>query len=169
MSSTSDIYIEGAQGDPAVQAQKWLTDRDDELLAEASAKTALLTELLLAPAERQLAQAAMIAFCAEHVLPHLVVTDSVLYAPVADVAETRLLVSALRRLHSIIARHVHELDTAGPADDVRAAAHAVVTVLAACLEVERTVFLPALRKLKGIDLLNLASDREALLRGQEYR
>lgn len=161
MSSAFDLHID----DPVVQARKWLTDRNDELLCELWSKTGLVTELLLEPIARHAARTSLHSFCANQILPHLAVTDAVLYTPAADVTETRLLVSALRLQHRVIAHHIHELDTAAAPDAVRAAAHSIATVLTGCLEIERTVLFPAMATLPGVDLPSLAVARDAVLRG----
>jgi uncharacterized protein (DUF2249 family) len=167
MTSASEVYIEGTIGDPVVWVRHWLADRNDELLAEVRSRTALLPELRLRPADRQAVQADLIAICTEGVLRYLALTDRVLYTPAAGATETRLLVHALRTEHQIISRHIHDLSAANAADRMSEAAHAVATVLAACLEVQRAVLLPALAVLPGVDLASLAQDLDTLLDGGE--
>lgn len=165
MTSTSDVYIEGTENDPVVQAVTWLSGRNDELLAEARAKSALLTELRLEPVDRQSAQTDIVAFCTDAALPHLIAADHALYAPSAGAIPTRLLVRALQTHHRIITDHVRDLARANTADAARAAARAVVTTLAACLEIQRSILLPALVDLPGIDLPTMARDFDTLLSG----
>jgi len=167
MTSTSDVYIEGTQDDPHRQAQIRLSKRNDQLLAKASSKAALLTELRLEPRDRQAAQAELAGFYADELLPYLDATDQALYAPAAGAAPTRLLVRALRIQHGIIAGSVVALDTASSADKARAAARSVVTTLAACLEIQNAVLVPALAELPGADLTLLAEDLETMLSGAQ--
>lgn len=159
MSSAFEVH------DPTVQARKWLTDRNDDLLCELWSKTGLVTELLLEPPERHATRAGLLSFCANQVLPHLAVTDAVLYTPAEEATETRLLVSALRLQHRTIARHIHELETAAAPDAVRVAARSVAIVLTGCFEIERTVLFPAMATLPGVDLPRLAETRDSVLRG----
>jgi uncharacterized protein (DUF2249 family) len=166
MSSTS-IHIQGTGDDPLVQAITWLTDTIDTLLAEARSKSALLTELSLEPADRQAAQATLTAFCADRILRHLTAADQALYAPAAGAGPTRLLVTALRIQHRIITHDIADLDTASTADRARAAARSLVTVLESCLEIQKSVLLPALAELPGADLPSLAHDMGALLDGKQ--
>ncbi|WIV53983.1 DUF2249 domain-containing protein [Amycolatopsis nalaikhensis] len=165
MSSTS-VYIRGTGDDPVVGATAWLTDIIDTLLAEARSKSALLTELNLEPADRQAAQASLNAFCAERVLRHLAATDQALYAPAAGAGPTRLLVTALRIQHRIITDDVSDLETASTADRSRAAARSLVTMLESCLEIQKSVLLPALAELPGADLPSLVHDMGAVLAGK---
>lgn len=165
MSSIPDLHSDGTHDDPAVQARKWLTDRNDELLCDVWSRTAPVTDPLLGPVERHAARTTLLSFCANQILPHLAVTDAVLYRPAAGAPETRLLVSALRLQHRTIARHIHELDRAAAPDAVRAAAHSIATVLTGCLEIERTVLFPAVATLSGVDLPSLAQARDTVLRG----
>lgn len=163
MASTSDVYIEGTQGDHGLQANSRLSWSNDELLAKASAKSALLTELRLEPRDRQAAHVELVAFCTGELLPYLEATDQVLYTPAASAAHTRLLVRALRIQHSIISGHVRALDTAANADNARAAARSVVTVLAACLEIQSSVLVPALADLPGVNLAAIVDDLAIVL------
>ncbi len=165
MSSTS-IHIQGTGDDPLVQETAWLVGIIDTLLAEARSKAALLTELSLEPADRQTAQATLNAFCTDRVLPHLTATDQALYAPAAGAGPTRLLVTALRIQHRSIAHDVSDLATASTADRSRAAARSLVTMLESCLEIQKSVLLPALAELPGADLPSLAEDMRTLLEGK---
>lgn len=167
MKTTSEVYIEGTADDPAVRSRTWLDERNRELLSAAGSKTALLTELRLAPEQRQAAQASLLACCTDRIQPHLAVLDSVLYAQAAGATQTRQLVRALRIQHRIIDDHVHALATADTAQSAAAAAHSVVTVLATCVEIQRELLLPALAALPGADLPALAHDVDTLLGGGE--
>lgn len=166
MSSTS-IHIEGTSDDPLVRATAWLTGSIDTLLADARSKSALLTELSLEPADRQAAQVGLAAFCADRVLRHLAAADQALYAPAAGAGPTRLLVAALRIQHRIIVHDVSDLETASTADRARAAARSLVTMLESCLEIQKSVLLPALAELPGADLPGLARDMGTLLEGKQ--
>jgi len=165
MSSTS-IHIEGTSDDPLVHETAWLVGIIDTLLTEARSKAGLLTELSLEPVDRQAAQARLSAFCADRVLRHLSATDQALYAPAAGAGPTRLLVTALRIQHRIIAHDISDLETASTADRARAAARSLVTMLESCLEIQKSVLLPALAELPGADLPSLAQDMRTLLAGE---
>lgn len=164
---TTDVYISGTSIDPALRATAVIRDDADRLLLAYQAKAALVTELQLDGALRQQTQASLVDFTIEHVRPYLAATDRVLYATAAGAAGTRLLVRALRRLRESIARHVDELIGASTPDQVAQAAHALSAALGACLDVDRTVLLPALAELPGADLPSLAADLRILLDGGE--
>lgn len=162
MTSTSGIHIQGTDTDPAVRAQLVLRRRNTEMLAALAAKSVLVTELDLAPVNRELAQDALIEFCTQRLLRHLDTTDRVLYAAAACAAETRLLVRALRAQHCLIGDRIADLDRAVNALEVTAAVHALGPLLGACQLVEQDVLIPALARLPGMDLPALA---ETLLGG----
>ncbi|MDX3191665.1 DUF2249 domain-containing protein [Streptomyces sp. MN03-5084-2B] len=164
--SSASIHIQGTGDDPAVRAAAWLTGTIDTLLAEARSKSALLTELSLEPADRQAAQASLQEFCADRILRHLSAADQALYAPAAGAGPTRLLVTALRIQHRIIAHDISDLGTASTADQARAAARSLVTMLESCLEIHKSVLLPALAELPGADLPSLTQDMGTLLEGK---
>ena len=164
--SSASIHIQGTGDDPAVRAAAWLTGTIDTLLAEARSKSALLTELSLEPADRQAAQASLQEFCADRILRHLSAADQALYAPAAGAGPTRLLVTALRIQHRIIAHDISDLGTASTADQTRAAARSLVTMLESCLEIQKSVLLPALAELPGADLPSLTQDMGTLLEGK---
>ncbi|MFK0250412.1 DUF2249 domain-containing protein [Amycolatopsis azurea] len=166
MSSIS-IHIQGSVDDPVTQAVAWLTDTIDTLRNEAHAKSALLTEISLEPADRQAAQADMNAFCAGRVQRHLAAVDQTLYVPAAGAGPTHLLVLALRIQHRIIAHDISVLEATSTAAESRAAARSVVTNLESCLEIQKSVLLPALAELPGIGLSRLAQDMGTLLDGKQ--
>ncbi|ODU04384.1 MAG: hypothetical protein ABS81_10820 [Pseudonocardia sp. SCN 72-86] len=164
MTSTSEIHVQGTSNDPAVQARAVLQDRDDELLAELAAKTALVVDLHLEPVAREAAQDSLVRFCLQRVLPHLEMVDRAVYAVAAGAAETRLLVRALRALHVLVADAIDGVNRAESSGELAAAAHATAAVLGARNEVDHAVLLPALATMPGVDLPTLAQDI-ATLRG----
>jgi hypothetical protein len=165
VTSTSEIHILGTDTDPAQRAQAVLRDRNAEVLADLGAKVVLLTELDLSPADRETAQDALLDFCSDRLLGHLVATDRALYAVAVGAAETRLLVRALRAHHRFIADRIAELDHASGVAEVTAAAHALATLLGACQTIEQDVLVPALAGLPGVDLPALVEDATTLLNG----
>lgn len=165
MSSTSDVYISGTTTDPAQWASAAIQDAADHVLLAYQAKAALVTELRLNGMLREQARTGLVDFTTGHVRPYLAQTDRVLYATAAGAPGTRLLVRALRELRESLARHIDELVAASGADQAAHAAHAVGAVLAACVDVDRTVLLPALAELPGADLPALATDLRVLLDG----
>ncbi|WP_445189147.1 DUF2249 domain-containing protein [Pseudonocardia sp. Cha107L01] len=147
-------------------AQAGLRDRGDELFSELAAKVELATALRLSSFDREAASTRLVTFCTERVLSHLEVTDQVLYAVAAGAAETRLLVRALRIQHRMIASEIESLRRADSGAEVMvAAAHALLTLLEECLQIEKLVLLPAIATLPGVDLTSLMEDAETLLRG----
>lgn len=115
--------------------------------------------------DRDVAQDKLVGFCTDRLLCHLVITDRVLYTVAAGAAETRLLVRALRGHHQVLGGHLADLRRAGSAVRLSQAAHALVAVLAMCLEVERHVLLPVLDALPGADLPGLVEDVAILAGG----
>lgn len=165
MISTSDVHIGGTSTDPAVRASAVIRGEADRLLQAYRAKAALVTELRLESALREEAHAGLADFVIGHVRPYLDGTDRVPYATAAGAPGTRLLVRALRGLRESLAWHIDELVAASTPDQAAHAAHAVGIVLAACVEVDGTVLLPALAELPGADLPGLATDLRVLLDG----
>ncbi|HEX5114624.1 MAG TPA: hypothetical protein VFW65_05445 [Pseudonocardiaceae bacterium] len=165
MTSVSNIHINGTYTDPAVRASTAIREEADRLLLTYQAKAALVTELRLDGALRQQTYASLVDFTLDHVRPYLAATDRVLYATAAGAAGTRLLVRALRRLRESLSRHIDELIGASTSDQVAQAALALGVGLAACLDIERTVLLPALAELPGADLPGLATDLRTVLDG----
>lgn len=165
MTSTSEIHIQGTDTDPAQRAQAVLRYLNAEVLADLAAKVVLATELDLSPAHRETAQYGLVAFCSDRLLGHLAATDRALYAVAAGAAETRLLVRALRAHHRLIADRIAELDHAGCAAEVTAAAHSLAALLGASQLIEREVLVPALAALPGVDLPVLVEDATLLLDG----
>lgn len=162
---TSQIHIQGTATDPALRAQQVLRDRGDELLAELAAKVALATELQVPLVEREQGRDALIGFCTQRVVRHLLAADRVLYSVAAGAAETRLLVRALRAQHDLVATRIADLKRADSSAEVAAAAHALVGLLEVCHHVEQDVLIPALAALPGVDLPALVDDVETLLAG----
>jgi len=166
VASTSEIHLSGTTDDPSVRAQAGLRDRGEEMVSELAAKVELATELRLSSVDREEARIRLVTFCTQRLLRHLEVTDQVLYAVAAGAAETRLLVRALRIQHRLITKEIENLNRAdGRADLVVAAAHALLTLLEECLQIETLVLLPAIAALPGVDLATLVEDTDILLQG----
>ena len=166
MTSTSDVVVSGTGVDPAVHASAVIREEADRLLRAYEAKAALVTELRFDGALRQQMYVRLLDFTNNRVRPYLAATDRVLYAAGAGAAETRLLVWAQRRLRESITRHIDELSAASAPENAATAAQALGVVLAACLEIDRTVLLPALAELPGVDLAGLAADLRTALDGR---
>ena len=158
MTSTSDVHISGTSTDPAVRASVVIADEADKLLLAYQAQAALVTELHLDGARRQESFTGLMDFVADHLRPYLAATDRVLYAAAAGATGTRLLVRVLRRIRESLVRHADELGRAGTSDQAVTAAHALGVELAACVDIERSILLPALVELPGADLPGLAAD-----------
>lgn len=169
MSTTSEtIHISGTTDDPSVVARAALRDRGVQMCSELAAKVELATELRLSGADRELARRRLVSFCNQRVSRFLAVTDQVLYAVAAGAAESRLLVRALRIQRRLVAAEIDNLNRAeGNAEIVIAAAHALLTLLRGCLEIEQFVLLPALATLPGVNLAALVEDIDTLLEGGE--
>ncbi len=162
---TREIHIQGTATDPAPRAQHRLRERGDELLAELAAKVALATDLQLGLGDREEARETLTAFCTRQVVRYLLGTDRVLYSVAAGAVETRLLVRALRAQHDLVAARIAALKRADSSAEVAASAHALVGLLEVCRHVERTVLIPALAVLPGVELSALAEDVETFLAG----
>jgi uncharacterized protein (DUF2249 family) len=162
---TTQIHIQDTAADPALRAQQTLRDRGDELLAELAAKVALATDLQLPLGRREELRDRLIVFCASPLARHRLAIDQVLYSCAAGAAETRLLVRALRVQHDLIAARIAELKRADSSEEFAASAHALVSLLEVCHQVEQEVLLPALALLPGVDLSTLADDVDTLLAG----
>jgi uncharacterized protein (DUF2249 family) len=162
---TSQIHIQGTAADPTLQAQHTLRDRGDELLAELAAKVAVTTDLQLPLGRREELRDRLLVFCTSRLVRHRLAIDQVLYSCAAGAAETRLLVRALRVQHDLIAARIAELRRADSSDEFAASAHALVSLLEVCHQVEQEVLLPALAQLPGVDLSALADDVDTLLAG----
>ncbi|WP_103381655.1 DUF2249 domain-containing protein [Pseudonocardia dioxanivorans] len=163
MSSATDIHILGTEDDPARRAQTLLLDRDAEMLADLAAKVELATGFGLPLARREEAQDSLVEFCSSRLRRHMEATDRVLYAVAAGAEETRLLARSLRLQHEMIRSRVARLGRADTADELNEAAHAGLTLLRCCAEIERLLLLPALAELPGVDLADLAEDVVTLL------
>jgi uncharacterized protein (DUF2249 family) len=163
VSSATEIHILGTEDDPTRRAHAQLLDRDAEMLADLAAKVELATGFGLSLVRREEAQDSLVEFCSSRLGRHLEATDRVLYAVAAGAEETRLLVRSLRLQHEMIQSRVAGLARANTADEVNEAAHATLTLLRACVEIERLLLLPALAELPGVELPDLAEDVSTLL------
>lgn len=162
---TSLIHMQDTAIDPAVRAQHTLRQCGDELLAELTVKVELASDLQLPLALREEVRDRLIAFCASRLVRYCLATDRVLYSVAAGVAETRLLVRALRSQHDLLAVRIAELNRADSSAEFAASAHALVGLLAVCHRVEQEVLVPALAALPGVDLSVLVEDVDTLLAG----
>lgn len=165
MTTSSEVYLSGTGTDPAVRAAAVLADDAERLLLTFKAKAGLLTELDLDGATRRQAYTGLVEFTTGEVRPYLAATDRVLYATAAGAAGTRLLVRAARRLRDVLDRHADELVRASTPDQAGHVAQAFGEVLAACLDIDRTVLVPALAELPGADLPGLVEDLRTLRGG----
>ena len=167
MNSPSDVYISGTGTDPAVRASTALADDAERLWLAYQAKAALVTDLRPDGAVRQEAHANLVDFATNHLLSYLTATDRVLYATAAGAPTTRLLVRALRRVREAAHRHLTELAAADNPDQAIAPARTLGAVLAAAIDLDRNVLLPALAELPGADLPGLVEDLHTLLSGED--
>ncbi|MBS2965158.1 DUF2249 domain-containing protein [Actinocrinis puniceicyclus] len=165
MTITSEVYIEGSEADPAVQAASTVRRAQRSLTGALRPKVALLTELKLGPEARERAQEALARLCDGPLRRYLDACDQTLYAAAADAPETRLLIRALRTSAAVLRRHLDALPNADEPPTVTSLAESIDAVFAAHLAIERTVLLPALAALPGVDLPALAADLETLLDG----
>lgn len=160
MSSTAGVFIQATETDPTVQAGAAIHRTHEDLLSR-------LAELSVPPGSQtddDLVSAAA-ARCASQVRRHLTATDEAVYAPAAGAAETRLLVRALRAASTAFDPLIDALSVAASAQSAATAAHDVQTVLSVHFAVERSVLLPALAALPGVDLVALATDLRTLIDG----
>ena len=165
MALMAEPFIRGSAADPGVAARRRVLERGDDLLAEVSAKVAVVTELHVTLIDREAVQGRVVQFCTEQLLPRLNATDRALYSLAENDEATRLLVEALRCHHRAIADHVAALDRAENQDAETAAAQAIVAVLQACVAVEHEVLLPALSELPRIDWPNVVENMALLSEG----
>ena len=163
---TSQIDIQGIiTTDPTGRAQRMLRDRGEELLRELAAKVATVTELELPLADREQSRDALLDFCTQRLVRHLLAIDRALYSTAAGAAETRLLVRALRAQHDLVAARIADLKQADCSAEVAAAAQALVGLVEVCHHVEQQVLTPVLAMLPGVDLPALVDDFDLLLAG----
>lgn len=159
MTSSSEVYIQATETDPAVQAQTAIGQTHQRLQSRLAA--------LISPGAGagigEHGPAALAAFCSGELCRHLAATDQALYAPAAGAAGTRLLIRALRATSAGLGHHIGALRSARDAASAAAIAYSIDAVLAVHLTVEQTVLLAALATLPGIDLPALASDLQTLL------
>ncbi|WP_328760310.1 DUF2249 domain-containing protein [Streptomyces sp. NBC_00271] len=161
MTSSSEIYIESTETDPAVQAQGALQQIQQLLRG----KLTTLTEVEPVADAREPLRTALIDFCTSDLHRYLSACDQALYATASGAAETRLLVRALRTTARVLDQYIDKLSSADDATSAAAIARAIEAALWAHLLVERTVLLPALVGLPGADLPALVADLETLLGG----
>ncbi|MGV9295691.1 DUF2249 domain-containing protein [Amycolatopsis sp. NPDC003676] len=167
MTGSSDVYINGTSTDPALRAGQDLRARSGRILAEYREKAAVVTELQLDGSARAEANARLIAFASGPLTEYLSAADRVLNATAAGAPATRLLVRALRRIQDSVLRSVGELREADTSAQVSHAAQALDALLAAYLDAETNVLLPALADLPGADVPVLVDDLRTLLDGGE--
>ncbi|WP_033295845.1 DUF2249 domain-containing protein [Amycolatopsis jejuensis] len=167
MDGSSDVFISGTSTDPAIRAGAALRAEAVRILAEYRHKAAVVTELELDGAARDEACTRLTDFVSGHLRSYLAATDRVLHTTAAGAPTTRLLVRALRQLQKAVERTVDELLQADTSGQVSHAAQALAAVLAAYLDLEATVLLPALAELPGADVPVLVDDLRTLLGGGE--
>lgn len=161
------VHISGTSTDPVVLASAVIRGEAERRLSAYQAKAALVTDLRLDGPVRHEAQTDLVDFTVDQVRPYLAATDRVLYAAAAGAAGSRLLVRALRRLRESLDGHIEALIGAATPDQFAQAAHAVGVELAAALDLDLTVLVPALAELPGADLPGLATDLRTVLDGDD--
>jgi uncharacterized protein (DUF2249 family) len=161
VTSSSEIYIEATETDPAVRARAAVREVHRRLRAGLAAAG----EPPLGAGSRESAHPALLAFCTGELRRYLAAADLTLYAAASGAAETRLLVRALRSGAAALDEHIEALAAAGDTDSAVALARAIEAVLAVHLATEETVLLPALAALPGADLPTLVADLQAVRDG----
>ncbi|MEO9220525.1 MAG: hypothetical protein ABI251_01880, partial [Mycobacteriaceae bacterium] len=76
----AEPFVRGSAADPGVAARRRVLERGDDLLAEVSAKVAVVTELHVTLIDREAVQEGLVQFCTDQLLPRLGATDRALYA-----------------------------------------------------------------------------------------
>lgn len=165
MTPTSEVFIQAAEGDPAVQARAVIQAAHRRLLAGLRPKVALLTELELSADARDAALTTVTAFCAGPVRRHLDATDQALYAPAARSAETLLLVRALRTVATALEHDIDALTRTYDPHRAKTIVQRIEARLTTHLTVEQTVLLPALAALPDGELATVAADFTTVLDG----
>lgn len=163
MASSSDIYIEATETDPAVRAQVAIRAVHQQLRIGLAA----FTESEPVAGSQKVVHAALVDFCSGELRRHLVAADQTLYAAASGAAETRLLVRALRTTTAALNARIEALSATDDTASGTAVAQAIEAVLAVHLAAEETVLLPALAALPGADLPALVTDMLTLLAGGE--
>lgn len=165
--SVSNLCVHGGQGDAGLAAERRLLERSASVLAQLADEVALATTQESCSDGDDPAWARLVEFCRDRLLPSLDRTDRVLYAAAAGAAETRLLVRSLRACHDDVRRHVGVLGEAVTPEQRCETAHALEAVFASCVRIEKSVLLPALTALPGVELSSLADDVSQLDKGKE--
>jgi uncharacterized protein (DUF2249 family)/phosphopantetheine adenylyltransferase len=163
--STQDIHIRGTSVDPVARAQAALIERGDELLGEFAAVVSLTGDLELSSNNRDEARTRLVAFCTTRLPDYLTAVDRALYAVAAGAAQTRLLVRGLRAQHQLVTDYLNSARRANTFDEVTVAARAALAALGAVREIERTVLLPVLAELPGVDLPAVVRDLDDVVAG----
>lgn len=161
MTSSSEIYIDATETDPAVRAQTALLSTHQKL----HGRLATLTGAELVADAGEPARTALVGFCRGELRRYLTACDQTLYAAASGAAETRLLVRALRATSGLLDANIDALSSAADTAAAVSTAKAIETMLLAQHTVERTVLLPALAGLPGADLPTLVTDLHTLLDG----
>ena len=159
--TSSEIYIQATDADPAIRAQGAIRQ------VQQSLQRALASFTLCSADTSDRDRAALAAFCSGELRRYLAAADQALYAPAAGAAETRLLIRALRATAADLRHRIDALSSARDADSAVGSTLAIEAVLASHLTVEQTVLLPALAALPGTDLAILTADLQILLGGGE--
>ncbi|MDQ0687383.1 uncharacterized protein (DUF2249 family) [Streptomyces achromogenes] len=163
MASSSEIYIEARETDPAVRAQVAIRAVHQQLRIGLAA----FTESEPVAGSRNVVHTALADFCTGELRRHLAAADRALYAAASGAAETRLLVRALRITTAALDAHIDALATTDDTTSGTAIAEVIEAVLAVHLAAEEMVLLPALAALPGADLPALVTDMLTLLAGGE--
>ncbi|WP_037673235.1 DUF2249 domain-containing protein [Streptomyces griseus] len=163
MASSSEIYIEATETDPAVRAQIAIRALHQRLRIGLAA----FGESEPVAGSHNVVHAALVDFCSGELRRHLAATDQALFAAASGAAETRLLVRALRTTTAALDAHIDALAATTDTTSAMAIAQLIEAVLAVHLAAEETVLLPALAALPGADLPALVTDMLTLLAGEE--
>jgi uncharacterized protein (DUF2249 family) len=157
----SEIYIRATATDPEVVAQATVREVHQRLRAGLAALVAAEP----VPGSGRPLPADLVDFCLHEVRQYLVAADRHLYVPASEIAETRLLVDALRAGALALNGQVDDLAAGDPVDATRIG-RMIATTLDLQLQIEEAVLLPALAGLSGVDLSLLAADLQASVDGE---
>ncbi|MCX5251298.1 DUF2249 domain-containing protein [Streptomyces sp. NBC_00201] len=163
MASSSEIYIEATETDPAVRAQVAIRAVHQRLRMGLAA----FGEAEPVAGSQSVVHAALVDFCTGELRHHLAAADQTLFAAASGAAETRLLARALRTTTAALDAHIDALAATDHTATGMAIAQVIEAVLDVHLATEETVLLPALAALPGANLPALVTDMLTLLAGGE--
>ncbi|TDC69576.1 DUF2249 domain-containing protein [Actinomadura sp. GC306] len=118
---------------------------------------------LAAPHERR---ERLVAFCVEEVVPHAEAEEQTLYRAAEELPETRALLRAMLREHTVLKDRVAELRAARTPGETVAAASALNALFESHLYKENELLIPALVD-AGVDLGALLAGMHDILGGHE--